>query len=106
MRRNGTDGAVKFTRPGEPADISVTGTVSGAETILCIRDRGIGFDQAYADRIFGLFERLHGAQVFEGTGVGLAIVKLVMGKHGGRVWAESSQGQGAAFYLAFPQAIV
>ena len=100
------DNAVKFTRPGEPADISVTGTSSGMETILCIRDRGIGFDQAYADRIFGLFERLHGAQVFEGTGVGLAIVKLVMDKHGGRVWAESSLGQGAAFYLAFPQAIV
>jgi signal transduction histidine kinase len=100
------DNAVKFTRPGEPADISVTGTSSGTETILCIRDRGIGFDQAYADRIFGLFERLHGAQVFEGTGVGLAIVQLVMDKHGGRVWAESSPGQGAAFYLAFPRAIV
>ncbi|CAI4031554.1 Histidine kinase [Nitrospira tepida] len=99
------DNAVKFARPGEPADIVVTGTLSATETILCIRDRGIGFDQAYADRIFGLFERLHGAQAFEGTGVGLAIVKLVMDKHGGRVWAESMPGQGATFYLAFPQAI-
>lgn len=100
------DNAVKFARPGHPADISVTGTATGTETILCIRDQGIGFDQAYADRIFGLFERLHGVQALEGTGVGLAIVKLVMDKHGGRVWAESSPGQGAAFYLAFPQAII
>jgi signal transduction histidine kinase len=100
------DNALKFSHPGKPADISVTGTSSGTETILCIRDRGIGFDQSYADRIFGLFERLHGAQAFEGTGVGLAIVKLVMDKHDGRVWAESSPGQGAAFYLAFPQAIL
>jgi signal transduction histidine kinase len=100
------DNALKFSHPGKSADISVTGTSSGTETILCIRDRGIGFDQSYADRIFGLFERLHGAQAFEGTGVGLAIVKLVMDKHDGRVWAESSPGQGAAFYLAFPQAIL
>lgn len=99
------DNAVKFARPGEAADISVTGTSSGTEIILCIRDRGIGFDPAYAGRIFGLFERLHSARDFEGTGVGLAIVKMVMEKHGGRVWAESSPGQGTAFYLAFPNTI-
>jgi signal transduction histidine kinase len=100
------DNAVKFARPGEPADISMTGTSSAAETILCIRDRGIGFDPAYANRIFGLFERLHSAREFEGTGVGLAIVQMVMEKHGGRVWAESSPGQGTAFYLAFPNKVL
>jgi signal transduction histidine kinase len=96
------DNAVKFAQPGKPADISVTGTSSETETILCIRDRGIGFDPAYADRIFGLFERLHSARDFEGTGVGLAIVKMVMEKHEGRIWVESSPGQGTVFYLAFP----
>ncbi|MEX5213982.1 MAG: ATP-binding protein [Nitrospiraceae bacterium] len=99
------DNAVKFSQPGSPADISVTGTLSESETVLCIRDRGIGFDPASAGRIFGLFERLHDAREFEGTGVGLAIVKLVMDKHGGRVWAESSPERGTAFHLAFPNTI-
>jgi signal transduction histidine kinase len=72
------------------------------ESILWIKDNGIGFDPRHADKLFGLFERLHSSDCYEGTGVGLAIVKLVMDKHGGRVWAESSPDKGSTFYLAFP----
>jgi light-regulated signal transduction histidine kinase (bacteriophytochrome) len=68
-----------------------------------VTDNGIGFDMAQTDKIFGLFERLHDSNEYEGTGVGLAIVRLVMDKHGGRAWAESSPGRGSTFYLALPQ---
>ena len=68
-----------------------------------MQDNGIGFDPSQTDKIFGLFERLHSPQDYEGTGVGLAIVKLVMDKHEGRVWAESAPGAGSTFSLAFPE---
>jgi signal transduction histidine kinase len=68
-----------------------------------ITDNGIGFDVAQTDKIFGLFERLHGPHDYEGTGVGLAIVRLVMDKHGGRVTVESAPERGSTFSLVFPQ---
>jgi signal transduction histidine kinase len=97
------DNAIKFSRGVAEPEIRVGGLLRPGERILWVSDNGIGFDQAQAERIFGLFERLHGPAEYEGTGVGLAIVKLVMDKHGGRVWAESSPGKGSRFSLAFPQ---
>ncbi len=95
------DNALKFSRH-ETADISIGGTRGQGESILWVKDNGIGFDPRHADKLFGLFERLHSSDRYEGTGVGLAIVKLVMDKHGGRVWAESSPDKGSTFFLAFP----
>jgi signal transduction histidine kinase len=96
------DNALKFSRRGEAADVSIGGAMGQGEFTLWMRDEGVGFDPAHANKIFGLFERLHPADQYEGTGIGLAIVKLVMDKHGGRVWADSSIGKGSTFYLAFP----
>jgi signal transduction histidine kinase len=96
------DNALKFSRHTAAPTIAIGGQQTATEHIIWIRDNGIGFDAAQAEKIFGLFERLHSPGEYEGTGVGLAIVKLVMEKHGGRVWAESASGQGSTFFLAFP----
>lgn len=96
------DNAAKFSQHRSAPDIRIGGKQTATERILWVRDNGIGFDPEQADKIFGLFERLHAPHAYEGTGVGLAIVKMVMDKHKGRVWAESQPGQGSTFYLAFP----
>jgi signal transduction histidine kinase len=96
------DNAIKFSRSRAKPEIWIDGTRQNAESVLRIRDNGIGFDPAETDKIFGLFERLHGPHEYEGTGVGLAIVRLVMEKHGGRVAVESAPGQGSTFSLVFP----
>lgn len=97
------DNAIKFSRQTATPEISIGAKEAAGETLLWVRDNGIGFDQKDSEKIFGLFERLHSPQEYEGTGVGLAIVKLVLAKHGGRAWAESSHGKGSIFYLAFPR---
>lgn len=94
--------AIKFSRGVQQPEISIGGRATGGELVVWVKDNGIGFDSHESGRIFGLFERLHQPSDYEGTGVGLAIVKLVMDKHGGRTWAESSPGKGSTFYLAFP----
>jgi signal transduction histidine kinase len=96
------DNAIKFSRRAAAPDIDIGGRQTASERIIWIRDNGIGFDPGQRDKIFGLFERLHRPEDYEGTGVGLAIVKMVMEKHGGRVWAESTPGGGSTFHLAFP----
>jgi PAS domain S-box-containing protein len=94
--------AVKFTRPRAKTRIEFSGRMEKGESIYQIKDNGVGFDMQYADKLFGVFQRLHGSDEFEGTGVGLAIVQRIVLRHGGRVWAESKGGKGASFYFAIP----
>jgi len=95
--------AVKFTARSAAPRIEISGEVDGAECIYRVRDNGAGFDPRLAQRLFGAFQRLHRASDFPGTGVGLSIVKRVVHRHGGRVWAQSTLGQGARFWFALPK---
>lgn len=94
--------AIKFTRGREPALIEVGVQAGVNETIIFVKDNGAGFDMRYADKLFGVFQRLHGVDEFEGAGIGLAIVKRIVTRLGGKVWAEGKVGAGATFYFSLP----
>jgi light-regulated signal transduction histidine kinase (bacteriophytochrome) len=95
--------AFKFTRPRPVARIEVRGEALGNETVYSVRDNGVGFEPQYAQKLFGIFQRLHDVDEFEGTGIGLGIVKRIVDKHGGRVWAEGTPDNGATFHFALPR---
>jgi light-regulated signal transduction histidine kinase (bacteriophytochrome) len=90
--------ALKFSAAKDPALIEIgAGAEESGRIVLYVRDNGIGFDMAYAGRLFGVFQRLHRAQDFEGTGIGLATVQRIVARHGGRAWAHAAPGEGATF---------
>jgi len=96
--------AIKYSSKKEGAAVEIGSLPTGEEVIYYVKDNGVGFNMQYAEKLFGVFQRLHKASEFEGTGVGLAIVHRIILRHGGKVWAEAKVNEGATFFFSLPKA--
>ena len=96
--------AVKFTRDRAKARVEIGYRMNGTALVCFVKDNGVGFNMKYMNKLFGVFQRLHSADQFEGTGVGLSIVRRIIERHGGKVWVDGEQDQGATFYFSLPDA--
>ena len=96
--------AIKFTRDRAKARIEIGYRMNGTTLVCFVKDNGVGFNMKYMNKLFGVFQRLHSADQFEGTGVGLSIVRRIVERHGGKVWVDGAQDQGATFYFSLPDA--
>lgn len=104
--RNLLENALKYTRDADPPAISISASRTAGGVLLALQDNGIGFDMQYHDHIFKVFQRLHRDDQYPGTGIGLALVRKAIERIGGKVWGESTPGDGAVFYLELPQSVV
>jgi light-regulated signal transduction histidine kinase (bacteriophytochrome) len=97
--------AIKYSSNGPKPQIEIDYKEDSSRNIYFIRDNGVGFDMQYAHKLFGVFQRLHSQEEFEGNGIGLALVKRIINKHKGEIWAEASPGEGAIFYFSLPKSM-